>query len=93
MTVREDRPISYINAFEKPVTEKSSEGRRLLAAHALATEAVNIRESYGYEPVASYVVALGELRKALSNIGEAVTLRELLTSLENQLTELIGQES
>lgn len=75
VTVREDRPISYINAFEKPVTEKSSEGRRLAAAHALATEAANIREAYGYESKVSYVVALGELREALSNMGESVTLR------------------
>ena len=93
VTVREDRPISYINAFEKPVTEKSSEGRRLAAAHALATEAANIREAYGYEPKVSYVVALGELREALSNMGETVTLKELLASLESQLTELVGQES
>ena len=93
VTVREDRPISYINAFEKPVTEKSSEGRRLAAAHALATEAANIRDAYGYEPKVSYVVALGELREALSNMGETVTLKELLASLESQLTELVGQES
>ena len=93
VTVREDRPISYINAFEKPVTEKSSEGRRLAAARALATEAVNIRESYGYEFKVSYVVALGELREALSKMGEVVTLKELLASLETQLTELVGQES
>ena len=93
VTVREDRPISYINAFEKPVTEKSSEGRRLAAAHALATEAANIREAYGYESKVSYVVALGELREALLNMGESVTLKELLTSLESQLTELVGQES
>ena len=93
VTVREDRPISYVNAFEKPVTEKSAEGRRLAAARALAAEAKDIRDTYGYDFVASYVVALGELSKELLEIGDTTTLKELLVSLEAQLTELIGQGS
>ena len=82
-----------MNAFEKPVTEKSAEGRRLAAARALAAEAKDIRDTYGYDFVASYVVALGELSKELLEIGDTTTLKELLVSLEAQLTELIGQES
>ena len=91
VTVRNDRPISYENAFEKAITEV--EGRRLAAARALASEAKNIEEAYGYEPVASYVLALGDLKEELAGLGESVTLKGLLESLEAQLTALTSQES
>lgn len=91
VTVRNDRPISYVNAFEKAITEV--EGRRLAAARALASEAKNIEEVYGYEPVASYVLALGDLKEELAGLGESVTLKGLMESLEAQLTALTSQES
>lgn len=91
VTVRNDRPISYVNAFEKAITEV--EGRRVAAARALASEAKNIEEAYGYEPVASYVLALGDLKEELAGLGESVTLKGLLESLEAQLTALTTQES
>ena len=91
VTVRNDRPISYVNAFEKAITEV--EGRRVAAARALASEAKNIEEAYGYEPVASYVLALGDLKEELAGLGEPVSLKGLLESLEAQLTALISQES
>ena len=91
VTVRNDRPISYVNAFEKAITEVK--GRRVAAARALASEAKNIEEVYGYEPVASYVLALGELKEELAGLGESVTLKGLLESLEAQLTALTSQES
>ena len=91
VTVRNDRPISYVNAFEKAITEV--EGRRVAAARALASEAKNIEEAYGYEPVASYVLALGDLKEELAGLGESVSLKGLLESLEAQLTDLTSQES
>lgn len=92
VTVRNDRPISYVNAFEKAITEV--EGRRVAAARALASEAKNIEEAYGYEPVASYVLALGnDLKEELAGLGESVSLMSLLESLEAQLTALTSQES
>lgn len=91
VTIRNDRPISYVNAFEKAITEV--EGRRVVAARALASEAKNIEEAYGYEPVASYVLALGDLKEELAGLGESVSLKGLLESLEAQLTALTSQES
>lgn len=91
VTVRNDRPISYVNAFEKAITEV--EGRRVVAARALASEAKNIEEVYGYEPVASYVLALGDLKEELAGLGESVTLKGLLDSLEAQLIAFTSQES
>lgn len=91
VTVRNDRPISYVNAFEKAITEV--EGRRVAAARALASEAKNIEEAYGYKPVASYVLALGDLKEELAGLGESVSLKGLLESLKAQLTDLTSQES
>lgn len=92
VTVRDDRPISYVNAFEKPINEPQGNGRRLATAKAMATEARDIREAYGFEPVASYVIALGDLKSALAELGEAVTFDELQVTLEAKLTELVAQE-
>lgn len=91
VTIRNDRPISYVNAFEKAITE--AEGRRVAAARALASEAKNIEEVYGYEPVTSYVLALGDLKEELAGLGETVSLKGLLESLEAQLIALTSQES
>ena len=65
----------------------------MAAARALASEAKSIEEAYGYEPVASYVLALGDLNEELAALGDSVTLKGLLESLEAQLTALTSQES
>ncbi|MDO5750834.1 MAG: type I-E CRISPR-associated protein Cas7/Cse4/CasC [Rothia sp. (in: high G+C Gram-positive bacteria)] len=92
VTIRDNRPISYVNAFEKPVVAKDS-GRRLEATRALAQEAQSIQEAYGYEPVSSYVFALGDLKAELEGLGEEVTLPQLKEKLEGKLTELLSQEA
>ena len=91
VTIRDKRPVSYVNAFEKPITA-GEHGRRLEATRALAKEAKDIQESYGYEPVASYTFGLGDLKAELEGLGEEVTLPQMKEKLEAKLTELLTQE-
>lgn len=90
VTLRDDRPVSYVNAFETPVSESAEKGRRYEAAAALAHEAKELANTYGLEPVKSYVLAVGDLKDALEGLGQNVNLKELLTSLETNLTEVLA---
>lgn len=89
VTLREDRPISYVNAFEEPISESAAHGRRYEAAKALAQEAKSIEETYGFEPAKSYVLAVGDLKEALSGTGENLNLKDLLAALENDVREAL----
>ena len=89
VTLREDRPISYVNAFEEPISESAAHGRRYEAAKALAQEAKSIEETYGFEPTKSYVLAVGDLKEALADTGENLNLKDLLAALENDVREAL----
>ena len=85
VSVREDRPVSYVNAFETPVTTDGERGRRYDAAVRLATEAAEIDAAYDTRPVASWAVAVGDLAQPLSEVGEKATLSQLLDGLRTTL--------
>lgn len=80
VSVRKDRPVSLVNAFEEPVTSGQG-GYRLQAAQKLAQEAKNLDAMYGYQPEASWVVALPNLAEALKDLGELTSLPQLLDEL------------
>ncbi|MBM7052134.1 type I-E CRISPR-associated protein Cas7/Cse4/CasC [Rothia sp. ZJ1223] len=88
VTLRDDRPVSYVNAFETPVKESAEHGRRVMAAQALAQEATDLAETYGLEPAKSYVLAVGELKESLAALGEEVNLKTLLDKLQADLAEV-----
>lgn len=89
VTLRDDRPVSYVNAFEAPIAESTDSGRRYEAAQALAEEAQHLSEVYGLEPVKSYVLALGSLKEALADLGKEVNLKTLLADIESDLREAL----
>lgn len=90
VTLRDDRPVSYVNAFETPVKESAEKGRRYQAATALAKEAQELTETYGLEPLKSYVLAVGDLKEALTGLGQSVNLKELLSAVESDLSEVLA---
>ena len=77
VTVREDRSISLVNAFENPVAAGSNEGRRQAGARALAEEEKSIESAYGFVPVRAFVVGLGDLTEPFQDIATTTTLPEL----------------
>lgn len=82
MAVRDRRPVSYVNAFERPVEASEGEDRRLLAAQALAAEAASVAETYGLAPVADLVMAVPSLRDAVGPLGRHVSRDEFLAELQ-----------
>ncbi|MDT0189634.1 type I-E CRISPR-associated protein Cas7/Cse4/CasC [Rothia terrae] len=90
VSLRDDRPVSYVNAFEAPVKESAEHGRRFAATKALADEAQALSDTYGIAPIKSYVLAVGDLKKALEGMGEETNLVSLLESLSADLSEALA---
>lgn len=84
VSVRKDRPVSLVNAFEVPATNENG-GYRLQAAQKLAVEAKSLDSMYGYKPEASWVVALPKLAEVLSDLGIVTNLPQLLDELTSIL--------
>jgi len=79
--VRDRQPINLAGAFENPIRESENSGRVKLAADALCREAKSIAESYGEEPVASWVTRVGDDTDGLKDLGENVPLKELVAAV------------
>lgn len=90
VSVRKDRPISFVNAFEVPVTSDNG-GYRLQAAQKLAKEAQALEAMYGYRPNASWVVALPDLAEELKGLGTVTSLPQLLDELVETLNAAEGK--
>ncbi|MDY5786512.1 type I-E CRISPR-associated protein Cas7/Cse4/CasC [Corynebacterium sp.] len=87
VAVRDTRPVSLVNAFESPV---EGEDRRALAAQRLAEEAKQVSDVYGFTPLASWVVALGDLGAPFAEIAENVTLPALQDQITAKLDRSFG---
>lgn len=83
VSLREDRPISWVNAFEDALDTLKQ--RRISAAEKLVKEALSIEESYGAEAKKTWVLALTDLQDALTGLGEAVDYKTLLRELGETL--------
>lgn len=81
VTVRPGRPVSYVDAFETPVKGDSPTDK---AINALVDYAEAQKKAYGLEEVATYVVAVRDVDR-LSELGEVVTLQELLEKVGNTI--------
>lgn len=77
VAVRDTRSVSLVNAFEEPVVADGVSGRRKLAAEKLAYEAREIEEQYGFKPLHSFVIGLGDLRAPFVELAEEVSLPSL----------------
>lgn len=87
VSVRDDRPISWVNAFEEPVEATANRSRRQEAAARLAEEAMSITETYSAPAVHAWVLALPDLRETLQGIGDSATKDQLIEQLTAALRE------
>jgi CRISPR system Cascade subunit CasC len=83
VTLRNDQPINFVGAFEKPVSARD-DGYVSGSAKRLAAHATNIYNSFAKKPVLSLVT--GEL---LSELGAVKSLDDLLNSLAEGLHECL----
>ena len=89
VTLRNDRPISLVSAFEKPV--KSSEGYVTKSIEKLSDEFVKV-EKFVNKPVLTFYVSLEDVEK-LKNVGgiEKNSLSELLSDFSEELSNFIQE--
>lgn len=78
VSLRSDQPVSYVGAFEAPVT--SSRGYVSGAAQALASWVEATAEAYGVAPVETWVVGVGAAGEELARLGERVSFATLPAS-------------
>lgn len=85
VAVRESRSLSLVNAFEDPVRAEDGSSRRQAGAQRLAAEAAALAEDYGFAPVESFVIGLGDLPEAFSEIAARTTLPQLADQIRAAL--------
>lgn len=87
VAVRDRRPVSYVNAFERPIEASEGQDRRLLAAQSLAEEAVSVSDTYGLTPNAALVMAVPSLWEAAEPLGRQVSRDEFVAELQRVVEE------
>ncbi|TKD55445.1 type I-E CRISPR-associated protein Cas7/Cse4/CasC [Micrococcus luteus] len=90
VSVRDDRPVSWVNAFEVPVSGDADGGRRVEAARRLATEAASLDAMYDTTARKTWVMGSGALGGALEGLGASVNRTQLLAELEAELGEVLA---
>lgn len=90
VAVREDRPVSWVNAFEEPVPNEVEGGRRREAAARLAAEAVALDDMYASPARRTWVIAPPSLAGTVEKLGAVVDRQSMLTQLEAELGEAMA---
>jgi CRISPR system Cascade subunit CasC len=85
VTIRNDQPISLVGAFERPV-ESSENGYEQNSVKALEQYTENLYNSFASAPQNAFTVGIGDFK-----FGEKGTMKDLLTAVEETLTDLIGE--
>ncbi len=83
VTIRKDQPINLCGAFEKAVL-KSAEGYAEASKKALINYAGQVYETFADAPAKSFAVGTG-----MSDLGESVKLKTLLSELKKSVTEIL----
>ena len=92
VAVREDQPVSLAGAFEEAVPADAARGYVARSVEALARHAATIEDSYGLEPLRSFVVALTD-SNAVASLGERVSFTDLPERVREVVApRLPGQE-
>ncbi|MDO4255515.1 MAG: type I-E CRISPR-associated protein Cas7/Cse4/CasC [Kocuria sp.] len=87
VAVRDRRPVSYVNAFERAIEASEGEDRRFLAAQSMAAEAVSVSDTYGLSPKVALVMAIPSLREAVDPLGRGVSRDEFAAELQRVVEE------
>ncbi|MGW9212329.1 type I-E CRISPR-associated protein Cas7/Cse4/CasC [Embleya sp. NPDC055664] len=90
--LRTTRPISFVGAFEEPITADSASGYVRRACERLAESVPETEKAYGAdEGTNTWVLRIGPNTTALAALGTEVTLPELVTAVGAAVTERAGQ--
>lgn len=90
VSVRSDRGVSFVGAFEKPVRAGSEGGYLAGSASALALYAEEVVAQYAAPAEKTWVLRVGEATADLERLGTRVTLPALVDALEAHVAESLG---
>ena len=99
VSVRDDQPVSLVDAFEKPIRTNEAEGYLARSVGALAEHARAIEDNYGLKPLAGFVVALkgGDILApegpdAPAPLGERVSFADLPVRVREAVVPHVSRE-
>ncbi|MEV0537902.1 type I-E CRISPR-associated protein Cas7/Cse4/CasC [Kitasatospora sp. NPDC050463] len=92
VTLRTTRPVSFVSAFEKPVTADGAGGHLEPACARLADYAPEIERAYGDDTAQTWVLRVGQATAKLSSVGDEVpSLARLVTTVGAAVAERLEQ--
>lgn len=89
VTIREDRPISLVGAFEEPVTVTGAGGHVAESIARLGGYAKQIADAFG-SPVTSWVCGIGDRVQPLESLGQRLAAADLDVELGRALRERVA---
>jgi CRISPR system Cascade subunit CasC len=78
--LRSDQPVSFVGAFEEPVSTVNG-GRVAVAAAKLAAYAQDVTEAFGVAPERAWLTGVGARSAALEPLGERVGFDDLVQAV------------
>ncbi|WP_431948358.1 type I-E CRISPR-associated protein Cas7/Cse4/CasC [Actinacidiphila sp. bgisy167] len=92
VTLRATRPVSYVSAFEKPVTADATGGHMEHACARLADYAPEIERAYGDDTSQTWVLRIGPATAKLAGLGtETPSLARLVGSVGQAVAHHLEQ--
>lgn len=74
--IREDQPVSFVGAFEKPIAQDLTEGYVTRSVRQLADHERKLEETYGFKPLHGFAVSM-ESPEAVESLGERISFADL----------------
>ena len=91
VSLRDSQPVSYATAFEVPIESADKTSRVTAAAEALREYATDVATTYDdLAPLKTWVMHVGGATAAVTQLGEALPQKDLLTAVENAVRERVG---
>lgn len=92
INVRDDQPVSFVGAFEKPIRAGETTGFSEPSVEALAAYSKKFDENYGLKPQAAFVVTLND-SPALHNLGERTHFADLPRKVREEVARGSNEEA
>ncbi|MCC9312507.1 type I-E CRISPR-associated protein Cas7/Cse4/CasC, partial [Kitasatospora sp. RB6PN24] len=92
VTLRTTRPVSFVSAFENPVTAGISGGHMEAACARLADYVPELERAYGTDDCATWVLRIGPATTKLTTLGiETPSLSTLVTAVGQAISDRLEQ--
>lgn len=87
------RPVSYVNAFELAIKPDGDESTATKAGRAMAKEAQQVSDLYGYVPSHSWYIAPDATNESLNDLGESTNFEALIADISQTVAEVLNDRA